>query len=53
MVNNTTDINKTNIHLSPQTIECKKTYGIGNPGHRYKTDAGINRLIESFMVPMW
>jgi hypothetical protein len=55
MLNNITDINKANIHLSPQTIECKKTttYGVGNPGHSYKTDAGLNRLMGSFMVPMW
>jgi hypothetical protein len=33
MVKNDTNINKTNNHLSPQTIEHKKkgTYGIGNP----------------------
>jgi hypothetical protein len=34
MVSNSTNINKTNNHLSPQTIEHKKktmTYGIGNP----------------------
>ena len=35
MVNNSININKTNNHLTPQTIEYKKkttTYGVGNPG---------------------
>jgi hypothetical protein len=34
MVNNSTNINKMNNKLSPQTIEYKKTmtYDIGNPG---------------------
>ena len=35
MVNNSTNINKTNIHLSPQLTEHKKggdmTYDVGNP----------------------
>jgi hypothetical protein len=35
MVNNFTNINKTNNHLSPQSIEHKKKtmiYDVGNPG---------------------
>ena len=34
MVNNSTDINKQNNHLSHQSIEHKeaKTYDVGNPG---------------------
>ena len=36
MVNDSTNINKTNIHLSPQLTEHKKggdmTYDVGNPG---------------------
>ena len=34
MVNNSTNINKANKHLSPQLIEHKKNYDIiiGNPG---------------------
>ena len=35
MVNNSTNINKTNVCLSPQLTEHKKTttYDVGNPGH--------------------
>jgi hypothetical protein len=37
MVDNSTNGNKTNNHLSPQTTEHKNTtaYGVGNPGLGY------------------
>jgi hypothetical protein len=38
MANITTNINKTNNHLLPQTIEHKKTktYGVRNPGPGFR-----------------
>ena len=49
MVNNSTNINQTNDHLSPQFIEHKKkatVYNIGNPGHgmeQAQDVTGLNR----------
>jgi hypothetical protein len=55
MVNNSTNINKTNNYLSPETIEHKfktMTYGVEKPGlgfkwERHKKVAGLNRLMVS------
>ena len=51
MVSNSTNINKTNTHLSPQTIEHKKktmTYGIGNPVLVWALKCvRLNRFMES------
>ena len=55
MVNNSTNINKTNNHLSLQTIERKKTmaYGVGNRGPglgQVQKSAGFNFLVGSFII---
>ena len=51
MVNNSTNVNKTNNKLSPQTIEQTKkttTFGVGNPGpglrqaQKYDMDKPVN-----------
>jgi len=53
MVNNSTNVNKTNNKLSPQTIEQTKkttTFGIGNPGpglgqtQKYDRDKPVNGI---------
>ena len=54
MVNNSTDINKTNNHLSPQITEHKdhgmNLYDVENPGpvwNRHEYVAVLNRLMRS------
>jgi hypothetical protein len=50
MVNNSTNITKTNDHLSPQIIEHKNkitTYGGGNPGPVLVIDT-LDQMIANF-----
>jgi hypothetical protein len=56
MVKNSTNINKTNKHLSPSLTEHKKTstYDVWNPGlawDRHINVAGLNRFIVSQPSP--
>jgi len=58
MVNNFTNINKTNNHLSPSVTEQKETmtYDVGNPGPglRQATQvAELNRLMRSQSAYSW
>jgi hypothetical protein len=58
MVNNSTNINKTNNHFSPQSIEHKKTttYGIDNlgPGNGHDQCGGVKsvNVIQTFLC-LW
>jgi len=49
MVNNSTNINKMNNHLSPQIIEHKKimTYDVGNPSTKVSTSSKMTTQIYS------
>jgi hypothetical protein len=53
MVNNFTNINKMNNHLSPQITEHTRQYryDIGNPSwDRYKNVAGLNHIYLAFYI---
>jgi len=54
MINNSTNINKTSTHLSPQTFEQKKTmiYGVRNVGPSLGCD-GIKPVNEILTVIFW